>query len=242
MNKIWVGLRSNGRPQLISVLTSLYNNVDMIEGITIVGELDSASKSILCDFSIPINYILGQYNLGQATRKLIEDVRKVKSDLILFIDDDVLFKRQHLVDLLMKKAEGFEVVSVMQRGPYISGPFESIWLETGEIEFYLSLWNKVVLKNFNDNDLDLLEKCIYGGEFFVLTWLLKRDFRKIVLGCEKDRPFHIFVEGKGSDWRKATLEEWEDLGKEIRCAKVPSKIELALRKWGNKIEGRKNAT
>jgi hypothetical protein len=248
MNKIWVGIRSNGRPQLISALTNVYQLVGMrlIEGITVVGCVDAYAELILNDLQKKTKVVRynGNYDLGEATYLLIKDL--AGKDLVLFVDDDVLFKMRDWNETYIYIISGMEVVSVLTRQKEISEETIKEWALSNTIELHFSIWKGSVIDKIVEKSevLKLMKKFKYGGEFYFLTWILKKMKTNVITIGYKDRPLHLFIEDKGSSWRKASLEEWKDLGNSILKADNLKEISSVMDVWNKLIEKRikKNVT
>jgi len=239
----WIGIRSVGRPHMISALTSVYHQASSVDGIVIVGKLDDLSKSIVKELRRRMRVICdeGDYDLGTATLKLIELLRY--KDLVLFVDDDVLWKNSDVVNVhaLLEEAG---VVSVLPRQENVSDEWIKRWEKTKVVELHFSMWRGEILKRMWDGHykaLHMLELYKYGGEFFHLTWMLRNmGVERVCIGY-RDGPYHMFLIDNNSVWRKATLWEWAIFGKEMKAARNLLDVDKAVCKWNVRMERRTNA-
>lgn len=238
MKGFWVGIRSCGRPQLISVLTSIYQMKNLFDGLMIVGEVDEVSKMMMeeLDRSLYVVHISGNYDLGQATIKLIKGLREQKLSSVLFLDDDVLFMKSDINKLLLKGVFDFDVVSTFQKQDDVSRYWERVWEKSGVVEFYFSLFKGEVLSKFTKEDFDLLKRFKYGGEFYCLTWILKEKGVKTMVFNYPERPVHLFLPSEKSLWRVATLEDWDEYCKDMKKAKNRDEVISVVDNWNSMVE------
>ncbi|GAG82435.1 unnamed protein product, partial [marine sediment metagenome] len=148
---------------------------------------------------------------------------------VLFVDDDVLFSKQDLLQMWWLRGE-YGVVSVLPRQEGVSRYWIKKWKKSNKVELHFSLWDWDVLKSLEEEHLEalkLLSSFEYGGEFYYLTWLLdKMGVGHTCLDYE-ERPYHLFMLDKYSSWRKASLKDWNRLGEEFKkLDDISQEIEL----------------
>lgn len=195
--KIRVAIRSVGRPQVVSVLTSIWNCRDLIKGIIFLGELGPAGGlfQIIKESEVfEIDWVSGLRKAGENSAIMYRKLSLISPDEdILILDDDVLFCRQD-ISQAKKLFDGgyFDSVSVFHRGGELETYIETFG-ENPLFSTFFTFCKSYIFEALMPSDFELIDSVPILGDDCVITWLFRDKGFKVGYAFYRGRPYHMSI-------------------------------------------------